>query len=348
MIRNFLTLCMIAMLATALGGCNIPANETGTTLSLLEPVDGQQFEVGELIRVRSMIASAEGVSSAELLVNGQPVRSDHPVQPLRSGSILQPWQTAVPGLYTIQTRIVTTSGTSLNSAAINIIVGEVAEDSTVIPSISPAETLTSTPTPTVAFTATPTPTITSSPPPAVPMATANLDANCRTGPGPIYNISSYLLTGQSARITGRNVENTWWVIERVDGNGICWIWGEVVTVNGDTSAVLVVAAPPTPTPTVTEIPPPQPPIAPIPLSPNGSFACKSTVVLKWEPVTHPNGIDHYEWQVTGPVETKSGTTTNTQAEFIVSCGTSYSWQVRAVDGMGNPGPYSGPMSFSIQ
>jgi hypothetical protein len=67
-------------------------------------------------------------------------------------------------------------------------------------------------------------------------------------------VITYLLEGQSASIDGRNAEWTWWWIERVDGNGHCWVWDGRVTVQGDTSDVPVIAAPPTPTPADNEPP----------------------------------------------------------------------------------------------
>lgn len=343
--RTFSILLVLGYLAILLAGCNLPASETGTSpasLTLLEPLDGQQFQVGELIRVRSVVSAAEGASSVELLVNGQSVRKDQPALALRNGAILQPWQASQPGQYTLQTRTITQSGASLNSATITIMVGQAVTDPGGTPSTAPASPATAAPSPS------PTATETATPPPAPPMATAQQDANCRKGPGQVYDISSYLLNGQSSLITGRNAENTWWVIERMDGNGTCWIWGQAVSVSGDTSGVPIVAAPPTPTPTLTSTPTAVPVPAPKAIAPGTTLSCRSSVFLEWSPVSHPNGVSQYEWQVNGPVETKSGSTSGTRVEFFVSCGAAYSWKVRAVDGLGVPGPYSESLAFSIR
>ena len=339
MIRNFTNVGVILVLATLLVGCNQPANAPGGSLSLVEPADGQHFEVGQLITVRSLVGAADGASSMELLVNGQPVRTDQPKQSLRVGYVWQPWQPAEPGSYTLQTRILTASGTTINSQRITIVVGGAA----VSPSVTP-------PTP-VAVTAegTITPTLTTTPTafqvPSGPMVTAPQDDNCRFGPGLAHSVTGYLMTGQSAPIVGRNAETTWWMIV-ILGGGPCWIWDDVVTVSGDTSGVPVVTAPAAPTDTPT--PQAEPAAVPIPISPSGSLTCRSTVTLTWQPVNQPNGVDHYEWQVTGLAPTKQGATADSSDEFIVACGASYQWRVRAVDGNGVPGPYSAAMTFTIQ
>ena len=200
-----------------------------------------------------------------------------------------------------------------------------------------------------------TPTETLTPTLGPPMATAFQDANCRYGPGQVYEVIGYLLNGQSAPIVGRNAETTWWVIQRLDGYGTCWIWDGVVTLSGDTSNVPVVEQPPTPTPTPTQTPSPVPLGAPSPYSPSGVQSCGSTVWLEWSPVSHPNGIAYYEWvldQKYSPEEEyhswDSGSTANTSVEVGVRCGIYFRWQVRAVDGMGSPGPYSIPMEFRIE
>ncbi len=340
MIRNRSNLCAFIVIATLLVGCNQPANGAGGSLSLVEPTDGQQFEVGQLITVRSLVGATDGASSMELLVNGQLVRNDEPGHSLRIGFMWQPWRAAEPGLYTLQTRVLTDAGTTLNSQRITIVVGAGAVSSSLVPPTPFVVTAESTITPTL----TPTPTFFQVP--TGPMVTAPQDDNCRYGPSMAYGVSGYLLTGQSAPIVGRNAESTWWLIVILGGGEACWIWDEVVTVSGDTSGVPVVTPPTPPTDTPTPVAPPA--AAPIPISPNGSFTCRSTVMLTWQPLSQPGGVDHYEWQVTGLGSPKQGTTADTSDEFIVACGAAYQWRVRAVGGNGVPGPYSPAMTFIIQ
>lgn len=84
--------------------------------------------------------------------------------------------------------------------------------------------------------------------PCVPLVTATVDANVRSGPGTVYDVVGYLPTGGTANIAGRNDANTWWYIVFSGGaGGYAWIAGSVVTASCVPAVVQVVAAPPTPT-----------------------------------------------------------------------------------------------------
>ncbi|MBC8507493.1 MAG: hypothetical protein ISR58_17585 [Anaerolineales bacterium] len=104
------------------------------------------------------------------------------------------------------------------------------------------------------------------------------------------------------------------------------------------------------TPTLTYTPPTTEPLAaPDPIAPSGSYSCRSTIFLEWNPVYSANGIAYYEWVVEGSSTTEIGTTTDTQVEFFLpTCASSYRWQVRVVDNLGTIGPYSEWMDFSIE
>ncbi|MBM3179592.1 MAG: hypothetical protein FJZ86_04485 [Chloroflexi bacterium] len=367
---------LLAFLLTALlAGCTLPSSAEGSSLILSEPVDGATYQVGDMVQARSQIVSSDGAAQVDLLVNGEIVRSDSPSPVVHQGNLLQPWKPEQAGTYTLQTQMTTTSGAKVQSQSVTIQVGGVTEPlapptTVTVPPIAttpPTSTFTPTPTFTATFTSTPAPPTTvtvppiaTTPPtstftptptftatftstPAPPTVTAFQDANCRFGPGSAYNITGSLLNGESAPIVGRNAETTWWVIQTKSG-ATCWIWDGTVSVSGDTSRVPVIAPPPTPTftPEVTPL------SAPAPIAPSGELTCRSSVFLEWSAVSHPNGIDHYEWQVTGPGGTQSGSANNTKVEFFVSCSSSYTWQVRAVDGDGNAGPYSDAMSFQIK
>ncbi len=90
-------------------------------------------------------------------------------------------------------------------------------------------------------------------------------ANCRAGPGLVYDIIGYLYPGDVSPIEGRNAESTWWWIQQVTGWGHCWVSDAVVEVRGDTSQVPVLLPPPTPTPPDT-----QPPAVAVRHSPTGA------------------------------------------------------------------------------
>ncbi len=334
---------LILLLTVFLAGCAPSSSAGGSSLTLSEPASGAVYQLGNLVQARSQIISSDGAKQVDLLVNGVTVRTDTPSPVVRQGNLLQPWMPPQAGTYTIQTHMTTTSGAQIQSEIVTIQVGGVSEPLTQPTAVTVPPIATTPPTFTMipTLTITLTPTFTSMPSP--PMVTAFQDANCRFGPGNVYDVVGALLNGNSAPIVGRNVETTWWMVTTNQG-ATCWVWDGTVSISGDTSQVPVIAPPPTPTftPIITPI------SQPAPLSPSGELTCRSSVFLEWIPVSHPNGINHYEWQVTGPGGNQNGNTSSVKVEFFVHCASSYSWQVRAVDGKGNTGPYSNAVSFQIK
>ena len=77
---------------------------------------------------------------------------------------------------------------------------------------------------------------------------ANVDTNCRSGPGPEYDVLGYLLAGEVAEVVGKNAQGSWWNIQKPNKPGeYCWVWGKAIEFQGSSTGVQVVAAPPTPT-----------------------------------------------------------------------------------------------------
>jgi hypothetical protein len=92
------------------------------------------------------------------------------------------------------------------------------------------------------------PTPTPSLPRATPLAEAVQTANCRFGPGTIYDVVGCQLEGQSAPIVGRNAEDTWWAITIPERRQPCWVSGGTLQASGDLGPAQILAAPPTPKP----------------------------------------------------------------------------------------------------
>ena len=108
--------------------------------------------------------------------------------------------------------------------------------------------------PTVGPTFTPPPTNTAPPPPTstIPIASPNgINVNCRLGPGTVWVPLSALVVGQTAQITGRSTDNTWWLVNDPlnPGRG-CWVAASVVVTGGNLSGIGVVQSP---TATVTNV-----------------------------------------------------------------------------------------------
>lgn len=119
-------------------------------------------------------------------------------------------------------------------------------------------------------------------------------------------------------------------------------------------AVTGSCATPTPSPLPQDTTPPPAPSPAVPQ--NGlTIACKGSQNLAWLPVDDPSGIASYQvevqrhsgdnnWQaVGGSPFTAGGKSVNVSVE----CGWYYRWRVRAMDGAGNVGSWSGWSQFTI-
>ena len=99
------------------------------------------------------------------------------------------------------------------------------------------------------------------------------------------------------------------------------------------------------------------PSAPAPAVPADglSIGCKASQSLAWRPVDDPSGIARYEVQVQRqagdgnwqPAPGGDQSVNDKTTSVPVECGWYYRWRVRAVDGAGNVGGWSGWSSFQV-
>jgi len=228
--------------------CNTPAQTSGGGFSaqIVKPVDGEQVPINTELGIQTNVSSPGAITSVTLEVNGQSTREDlFTNRTFNSGTVLQPWTPLAVGTYALQVIIRDANG-QVASNVVTIFVGEITP-----PPLTLIDTQTDTPTaqtgtPTVTTTVTPTSTTTLTPEPDTPQATSNQNANCRKGPGSAYPVVWSFMDGQTAPIVGRNTNNTWIVVDRLDGNGQCWVWTDLVIIQGNISDLPVVPAPPLP------------------------------------------------------------------------------------------------------
>ncbi len=129
------------------------------------------------------------------------------------------------------------------------------------------------------------------------------------------------------------------------------------TVNVGVSGTCITPVTPTFTPTS---PPPSdttPPPAPSPAVPASglTIVCKAAQSLAWLPVSDPSGISEYQVQVQRHAgdnnwQAAPGGSLNVADKTVnvpVECGWYHRWRVRAVDGAGNVGDWSGWWLFTI-
>lgn len=92
------------------------------------------------------------------------------------------------------------------------------------------------------------------PTPSVPQVTVSVNTNCRTGPSTQYDNIDSVLVGQTAIVVGKNSATGYWIINRLNGSGVCWLYPQYATVSGNTAGLTEYSIPPTPTPTRTPTP----------------------------------------------------------------------------------------------
>ena len=130
--------------------------------------------------------------------------------------------------------------------ACNFPVAAPATETPTLSLVSPTATLTlSTPIPTQTLA----PTNTVPPPatntPTIPIVSPNgINVNCRLGPGTTWVPLNAIVVGQSAQITGRSTDGTWWLVNDplTTGRG-CWVAASVVVTGGNLSGIGVVQNP---------------------------------------------------------------------------------------------------------
>ncbi|MDP1624511.1 MAG: SdrD B-like domain-containing protein [bacterium] len=138
-IKIFHTLALCALLISA---CNIPIPKMdgGNSAAIIHPVDGAQFQIGDVVDVKTLVDFSAGASSAILLVNDSPYRVDHFSQPIPAGYIFQPWTPTEPGTYTLGVRLVGSDG-EVDSNSVTVIVGASAPaEAPTLPSVPTVET----------------------------------------------------------------------------------------------------------------------------------------------------------------------------------------------------------------
>jgi hypothetical protein len=339
------------------------------------PTDGLQVEPDRAVRIEGHASYGGGIARVEIRVNGEPhlVQEDLSVR----GNLAhfdQMWMPPGVGEYVVEVKAIGTDGTESVPDSVRLYVGEAAAEAE--PTATPPPTLegvtepTAVVTPTLAATEVPEPTATLPPPTLTP-----------TLPPPTIAAAVIEFWADAEQVNAGSCTILHWRVENVqavflDGNGVagtgssetCPCQDEVHTLivtrlDGEqeqrqiTVRVTGTCVVPTIKPTV---PPPDntPPPAPKLVSPEHeqSLACVSKVMLDWDPVSDPSPISEYQIEVQRapvgvnwkPVDDSPWTGVGaTKLQIDVECGWYYRWRVRAVDGVGNVGAYSGWFVFVL-
>lgn len=100
---------------------------------------------------------------------------------------------------------------------------------------APAETRAPTPRPTATLTATSSLSV------AIPI---NAPVNCRSGPATSFTVIGELKPGRQAEVIGKSADLAWWYVKNPsDPSTSCWLFADVVTMEGDAESLPVVKPP---------------------------------------------------------------------------------------------------------
>jgi len=242
----FYKFTLLLALICMLSACNLPMTDQEPRAWIDAPLNGSTLQLAPYPVVYHG-GAGDGVTVIEFSINGEILSNESNAG---QDSILvtrrYTWSPQAPGTYTLKVRTQSGSGGWSDFAVSVVTIGSVTETPTNTPNPIITETPISTVTPT--FTATPTTTL--APPTAcVPMVTFVQNANCRSGPGTVYEVYTSFLEGQTTPIEGRNEDGTWGWLKIINSSDHCWSSASTFSISCDSGALPVIAAPPPPTET---------------------------------------------------------------------------------------------------
>ncbi|MDW8070819.1 MAG: Ig-like domain-containing protein [Anaerolineae bacterium] len=259
-------LSTLSLLVMTLACAIVPTPRSHPTVVITYPQSGSNVLLGREIVVQSVSATTDsrGIARVELWVDGQIVRVQTLNPPVSSYGASLPWTPDVLGTHVLEVRAYTLD--NIASTPAQVYVNVVAEDGVVTPSVVPTPVASAAPATSAVLTVT---AVAVDEVPNEPMVTALVGVNVRFGPGVEYAPPiGWLARGQSARITGRNAEGSWWQIEYPPGTvQRGWVSARPqYTTAYNAQDVPIVPVPPTPTPTSTPTDTPTPTLTLTPTS----------------------------------------------------------------------------------
>jgi hypothetical protein len=314
--RNFqifiLSLIGIMVLTACNFGNSTPATKPTVQLNLTP--GNSDLVVGQVISIQAIAVDQSGVTRVDLQVDGQ-LLATVPVAPAQDTFIAsQTWTPEVPGSHAIQAQAFNSEGQPSELVTLVVTVNDSLAQSGEAPTAveEPAaqtdpvdagqvDVIEASAGDTLQPIVEPTATV-SLPYNGAPTIEAQSNLNVRSGPGLEYPVIGQLIYGQTAMVTGRNPEGTWFeVVYPANSNTRGWVTGNTQYVNRYNTETVPVAAVPlaptaTPQPTATQLPPtatqvpptttPSPTVTPDPVKPTiHHFTAEKYTIVAGESVT---------------------------------------------------------------
>lgn len=372
---------LFLVLSLLLASCEYPSSSAGISIWLDVPVDGISVPEGQLLNIEGHASSSSGTSKIEIWINGELLFEIE--DPPTDGELAQfsrEWLPPGAGEYIIQVMALSEDGSASDPDHARVEVGQSVADVQTVPEEQPdlQQETPDTPTPTATATATPTstPTPTSLPDVVIEFWAdpGEIDAgDLFTVHWHVENVKQVIFGGIDQPFEGKysdylckSQRYTLTVIHNDDTEekrsvdilvtGECAVEEEQSSdSDGGSSQESSSGGESSPSSQGTDSSPPPSPNLLKPV--NGSdLGCVGSVMLRWEAVSDSSGISEYQVEVqrhagdsnwsAAPGSTFTGIG-GTEKEISVECGWEHRWRVRAIDGAGNAGSWSGWFTFNI-
>jgi uncharacterized protein YraI len=240
-----LVLAMMVLVAPACGGAQTPVSAVITA-----PDATAALMAGQEVNIQGR-ATGSGLKSVDVFVDGvKHATVDTPAQE-NEFLVSAPWTPGKAGAHVIQLKGMDEKGEVLvaSEAVFVNVQGQPATATAPPPTPASTEAVpTAAPAAATAVVTATVATTTTAQGPTASVKEGGDFVNVRKGPATTYDKLGTLDLGQSAPVIGKNADASWWQIRfPAAPDGVGWLIGTLVNINGDASAVPVVQAPPLPT-----------------------------------------------------------------------------------------------------
>ncbi len=256
-LRSFLIAVLTGLLVLSATACGfdqaLNSSKPTVAVNILQAESGN-LSVGQDITIQVVAADATGINRIDILVDGQ-LLNTVPVNPPSTSFITtQTWRPDLQGSHVIQAIAYSVTNAASDPTQLIVQVAGAGQAGAVMtPTPAPAESGEASTGDSLAVEPTATPA------PAQPdwaAVTALVNLNVRQGPGLDYPVIGQLQTGQTAQITGKSQDGSWWqIVYPPNSDQRAWVSANSqYSTSQNTENVPVAAAPAPPQPAATPTP----------------------------------------------------------------------------------------------
>lgn len=231
--ENKRTFWFVLILLLTLSACS--SQSSGPSAWIDQPLNGSEFPLQPVI-LTAHASDSDGVASFEIYLADELLETVS-AGGNRLGEAVWEWLPPGPGEYTLRVEAIDSQGNRGPGARVDLTITgpSTAQIDEVTPTSTPEETV----------------------PPVSNQALAKANTACRLGPDGAFEISGYLLLGESSQALGKLADSSWVQVKMPETGYLCWIAANQLEIDPALLEVLpVVSPPPLPAVLVTDTPAP--------------------------------------------------------------------------------------------